>query len=151
MHVRSCVHVPGPEVVPAPHMLFVHVWPLGQLPQLSVPPQPSATRPQVAPACEQVLGVQPDVHTGTGFCGGVGQSLYPNPPAFVNVAANWAQPLSHVVEQQYACDASAQTSWTQYPLALPDGGMQPPEDDVPPLSGPPEQVSSCAHVAVAAC
>jgi hypothetical protein len=25
VHVRSCVHVPGPEVVPDPHLLLVQV------------------------------------------------------------------------------------------------------------------------------
>jgi hypothetical protein len=110
VHVRSWVHVPGPLVVPAPHKLFVQVWPLGQTPQLSVPPQPSDTEPQVARAVEQVFGVQPVEHTATGFCVGVGQSLKPKPAAFVNVAANWAQPLSQVLVQQYACAESEHTS-----------------------------------------
>jgi hypothetical protein len=81
-------------------MLFVQLCPLGHVPQLSVPPQPSETVPQVAPACEQVFGVQPVVQAGTGFCAGVGQSLYAKPAAFVNVAANCAHPLSHCDEQQ---------------------------------------------------
>jgi hypothetical protein len=100
VHVRSCAQVPGPALVPAPHMLFVHVCPLGHVPQLSVPPQPSETLPQVAPACEHVFGVQPEVQAATGFCAGVGQSLYAKPAALVNVAANCAQPLSHFDEQQ---------------------------------------------------
>jgi hypothetical protein len=54
------------------------------------------------------------------------------PAAFVNFAANCAQPLSHVLEQQYACAESAHTSCTQYPLALPDAGMHPPEAVEPP-------------------
>jgi len=102
VHVRSCVHVPGPLVVPAPQTLFVQVWPLGQTPQLSVPPHPSETEPQVASAVEHVLGVHPLVQTATGFCVGVGQSLYENPAALVKVAANCAQPLSHALLQQYA-------------------------------------------------
>jgi hypothetical protein len=88
VHARSCAHVPGPDVVPAPHLLLVHVWPLGHVPQVSVPPQPSGTDPHVAPASEQVVGVQPVEHAATGFCVGVGQSLYANPAARVNVAAN---------------------------------------------------------------
>jgi hypothetical protein len=64
----------------------------------------------------------------------------------VNFAANCAQPLSHVLEQQYACAESAHTSWTQYPFASPDAGMHPPEALEPPKSGPPVHVSSCAHV-----
>jgi hypothetical protein len=137
-------------VVPAPHLLFVHVWPLGQVPHDSVPPQPSETFPQVAPAAAHVFGVHPPLQAATGFCTGVGQSLYWKPAAFVKVAANCAQPLSHVLVQQYAWAASAHTSWTQYPLALPEAGMHPPDAVLPPLSGPPEHVSSCAHV-VSAC
>jgi hypothetical protein len=102
VHVKSCAHVPGPLVVPAPHMLFVQVCPLEHTPQLSVPPQPSDTEPHVASAVEHVFGVQPLVQAATGFCVGVGQSLYVNPAAFVKVAANWAQPLSHALVQQYA-------------------------------------------------
>jgi hypothetical protein len=113
VHVRSCVQAPGPELVPDPHTLFVHVWPLGHVPHVSVPPQPSETEPHVAPAAEHVLGVQPVRHVETGFCVGVGQSLYAKPAARVNVAANWAHPVSHVDEQQYACAESAQTSCTQ--------------------------------------
>jgi hypothetical protein len=92
---------------------LVQVWPLGQVPQLSVPPHPSDTIPQVAPSCEHVFGVHPVEQAGTGFCAGVGQSLYAKPAALVNVAANCAQPLSQVEEQQYACAESAQTSCTQ--------------------------------------
>src|SRR5580658_2927766 len=102
VHVKSWVHVPGPLVVPAPHRLFVHVCPLGHTPQLSVPPQPSDTEPHVASAALHVFGVQPLVQTETGFCVGVGQSLYVNPAALVNVAANCAHPLSHALVQQYA-------------------------------------------------
>ncbi len=94
------MHAPGPLVVPAPQTLFVQVWPLGHTPQLRVPPQPSETEPHVASAVEHVLGVQPLVQTATGFCVGVGQSLYAKPAAFVKVAANCAQPLSHVLVQQ---------------------------------------------------
>jgi hypothetical protein len=75
VHVRSCVQVPGPPVVPAPHTLLVHVWPLVHVPQLRVPPQPSAIAPHVAPTAEHVLGVQPPEHDETGFVVGVGQSL----------------------------------------------------------------------------
>jgi hypothetical protein len=75
VHMRSCAQVPGPPVVPAPHLLFVQVWPLGQVPQLSVPPQPSAIDPQVAPRAEHVFGVQPVEHAETGLAVGVGQSL----------------------------------------------------------------------------
>jgi hypothetical protein len=56
-------------------LLPVQVWPLGHVPQLSVPPQPSDTEPHVAPTAEHVFGVQPVEHTATGFCVGVGQSL----------------------------------------------------------------------------
>jgi hypothetical protein len=97
VQVRSCVHVPGADVVPDPHTLFVHVWPLGQVPQLSVPPQPSETEPHVAPTLEHVFGVHPVEHAETGFCVGVGQSLYWKPAARVKVAANCAHPLSQVV------------------------------------------------------
>ena len=75
VHARSCVHAPGPDVVPAPHLLLVHVWPLGHTPHVSVPPQPSEIDPQVAPASEHVVGVQPVAQAATGFCVGVGQSL----------------------------------------------------------------------------
>jgi hypothetical protein len=75
VQVKSWVHVPGPVLVPAPHLLPVHVCPLGHVPQLSTPPHPSDTMPQVAPTCEQVFGVQPVEHTGAGFWAGVGQSL----------------------------------------------------------------------------
>ena len=75
VHARSWEHVPGPELVPAPHMLFVHVWPLGHVPQLSVPPHPSLTLPHVAPACEHVFGVHPVEQAEIGFWVGVGQSL----------------------------------------------------------------------------
>jgi hypothetical protein len=100
VHVKSCAHEPGPELVPAPHLLPVQVCPLGHTPQLSVPPQPSDTEPHVAPAAEHVFGAHPVEHTGTGFCVGVGQSLYAKPAARVNCAANWAHPLSHVDVQQ---------------------------------------------------
>jgi hypothetical protein len=75
VHVRSCTHDPGPELVPLPHLLPLQVWPLGHVPQLRVPPQPSETEPHVAPTAEQVFGVQPVAHAATGFCVGVGQSL----------------------------------------------------------------------------
>ncbi len=39
------------------HILFVQVWPEAQVPQLSVPPQPSEALPQVNPREEQVAGV----------------------------------------------------------------------------------------------
>jgi hypothetical protein len=101
VQVRSCPHVPGPAEVPEPHTLLVQLCPLGQVPQLKVPPQPSEMIPQVAPLAEQVVGVQvPPGQAATGLSAGVGQSLYPNPAALVNVAANCAQPLSHVLEQQ---------------------------------------------------
>jgi hypothetical protein len=75
VQVRSCAQEPGPEVVPEPHLLFVHVCPLGQVPQSRVPPQPSERAPQVAPFAEHVVGVQPPEHEGTGLAVGVGQSL----------------------------------------------------------------------------
>jgi hypothetical protein len=75
VHVRSCAQVPGPPVVPAPHLLFVHVCPLGQVPQVSVPPHPSPMDPHVAPSAEHVFGVQEPAHADTGFAVGVGQSL----------------------------------------------------------------------------
>jgi hypothetical protein len=100
VHVRSCAHVPGPLVVPAPHTLPVHVWPLVHVPQLRVPPQPSAMVPHVAPSAEHVFGVQPPAQAETGFAVGVGQSSYAKPAAFVNVAANCAHPLSQALEQQ---------------------------------------------------
>jgi hypothetical protein len=75
VQVRSCAHEPGPELVPLPHLLPEQVCPLGQVPQLSVPPQPSDTEPHVAPTAEQVLGVHPVVQAATGFCVGAGQSL----------------------------------------------------------------------------
>ena len=37
---------------------FVQVWPASQVPQVSMPPQPSAMPPQVAPCAAQVVGVQ---------------------------------------------------------------------------------------------
>src|SRR5262249_5064843 len=50
------LHVFG--VHPVPHVCGLppppHVWPAGQLPQSSVPPQPSPIIPQVAPAIAQV-------------------------------------------------------------------------------------------------
>jgi hypothetical protein len=91
-------------------LLLVQVWPLGQVPQVTVPPQPSATVPHVAPAAEHVFGVHPVEQADTGFCTGVGQSLNPKPAARVNVPANCAHPLSQVLVQQYAWAASAQTS-----------------------------------------
>jgi hypothetical protein len=75
VHVRSCAHVPGPPVVPAPHLLFVQVWPLGHVPQLSVPPHPSETAPHVAPTAVHVFGVHDPAQAPTGFAVGVGQSL----------------------------------------------------------------------------
>jgi len=75
VQVRSCAQEPGPEVVPEPHLLFVHVCPFGQVPQSSVPPQPSARAPQVPPCAEHVVGVQPPEHDATGLSVGVGQSL----------------------------------------------------------------------------
>src|SRR5258708_30302919 len=96
VHVRSCPQVPGPEVVPEPLLLFVHVCPLGQVPQLTVPPQPSASAPQVAPWAEHVVGVQLPEHATTGLAVGVGQSFQAKPAALVNCAANCAQPLSQV-------------------------------------------------------
>ncbi len=42
---------------PLTQTLFVHVWPLPQVPQLSVPPQPSPTVPQFLPRLAQVFGV----------------------------------------------------------------------------------------------
>jgi hypothetical protein len=113
VQVRSCEQVPGPPVVPAPHLLWVHVWPLPHVPQLNVPPHPSETVPHVAPSAEQVVGVQPPEHDETGLVVGVGQSSYAKPAALVNFAANCAQPLSHVLVQQYAWAESAHTSWTQ--------------------------------------
>jgi hypothetical protein len=113
VHVKSCPQVPGPEVVPEPHLLFVHVCPLGQVPQLIAPPQPSASAPQVAPCAEHVVGVQLPEHATTGLAVGVGQSFQANPAALVKWAANWAHPLSQVDVQQYACAGSAHTSWTQ--------------------------------------
>jgi len=35
-----------------------HVWPVGQVPQSSVPPQPSGMAPQLSPAAAQVVGTQ---------------------------------------------------------------------------------------------
>lgn len=101
VHVRSCVHELGPGLVPAPHTLPVQVWPLGQVPQVSVPPQPSEIVPQVALCEAHVVGVQvvPE-QAATGFCAGVGQSSKPKPAARVNVAANCAHALSHALEQQ---------------------------------------------------
>jgi hypothetical protein len=75
VHVRSCAHVPGPLVVPAPHLLFVHVCPLVHVPQFSVPPHPSEMDPHVAPSAEHVFGVHEPGHDDTGFAVGVGQSL----------------------------------------------------------------------------
>jgi hypothetical protein len=75
VHVRSCAHVPGPLVVPAPHLLFVHVCPLVHVPQSSVPPHPSEMDPQVAPRAEHVFGVHEPAQADTGFAVGVGQSL----------------------------------------------------------------------------
>jgi hypothetical protein len=82
-------------------LLLVQVWPLGQVPQVKMPPHPSEIEPHVAPKAAQDFGVQePPGHALTGFATGVGQSLYWNPAAFVNVAANWAQPLSQLLLQQ---------------------------------------------------
>jgi hypothetical protein len=133
VQVRSCPQLPGPDVVPEPHLLLVQLCPAGQVPQLRVPPQPSEMMPHVAPCAEQVVGVHvPPGHAATGLSAGVGQSLYENPALRVNVAANCAQPLSQVLLQQYACAELAQTSWTHQPLAFPDAGMQPPDEVVPP-------------------
>lgn len=38
--------------------LLVHAWPVAQLPQDSVPPQPSPTEPQFLPSAEQLVGAQ---------------------------------------------------------------------------------------------
>ena len=46
---------------PLTQTLFVHVWPLPQVPQLSVPPQPSEMLPQFLPWAAQVVGVQESV------------------------------------------------------------------------------------------
>jgi hypothetical protein len=75
VHARSCVQLPGPDEVPAPHLLFVQVCPLEQVPHVRVPPQPSEMDPQVTPAAEHVVGVQPVEQADTGFCVVVGQSL----------------------------------------------------------------------------
>jgi len=48
---------------PLTQTLFVHVWPLPQVPQLSVPPQPSEALPQLNPSEEQVAGVHEPLHT----------------------------------------------------------------------------------------
>ena len=48
---------------PLTQTLFVHVWPLPQVPQVSVPPQPSEALPQLKPSPEQVFGVQGPVLT----------------------------------------------------------------------------------------
>jgi len=42
---------------PLTQTLFVHVWPLPQVPQLNVPPQPSEMLPQFLPCAAQVVGV----------------------------------------------------------------------------------------------
>jgi hypothetical protein len=42
----------------ATHWLLEHVWLLGQVPQLSMPPQPSGAVPQTSPAGQVVAGVQ---------------------------------------------------------------------------------------------
>jgi len=42
---------------PLTQTLFVHVWPPPQVPQLSVPPQPSEILPQFLPCAAQVVGV----------------------------------------------------------------------------------------------
>src|SRR5207247_44176 len=42
---------------PLTQTLFVHVWPLPHVPQVSVPPQPSAMLPQLKPSPEHVFGV----------------------------------------------------------------------------------------------
>jgi hypothetical protein len=101
VQVRSCVHEPGPGLVPMPHLLPLQVWPLGQVPHVSTPPQPSEIVPQVALCAAHVAGVQVvPGHAETGFCAGVGQSSKPKPAERVKVAANCAHPLSHVLEQQ---------------------------------------------------
>src|ERR1700722_1494100 len=45
-----------------PHWLATpappHIWPLAHVPQLSVPPQPSGTEPQLSPRAAHVVGVQ---------------------------------------------------------------------------------------------
>jgi hypothetical protein len=46
-----------------------------QVPQLSVPPHPSAISPHVAPSAEHVFGVHDPEHVETGLAVGVGQSL----------------------------------------------------------------------------
>jgi len=48
---------------PLTQTLFVHVWPLPQVPQLNVPPQPSEALPQLNPSEEQVVGVHEALHT----------------------------------------------------------------------------------------
>jgi hypothetical protein len=48
---------PGP--VPQTHVPLLQVFPLVQVPQESVPPQPLDGEPQVAPSWLQVVGVQP--------------------------------------------------------------------------------------------
>jgi hypothetical protein len=59
VHVRSCAQVPGGLVMPPPHTFAVQVWPLAHVPQLRVPPQPSAMVPHVAPSAEHVCETQP--------------------------------------------------------------------------------------------
>jgi hypothetical protein len=90
-------------LVPTPHLLPLQVWPPGQVPHVSTPPQPSEIVPHVALCAAQVVGVHVvPGQAATGFCAGVGQSSKPKPAVRVKVAANCAQPLSHWLEQQYA-------------------------------------------------
>ncbi len=55
-----------------------HEVPLGQPPQLAMPPQPLLMRPQVAPAAAQMAESEPGVQVGSHLCSAVLQ-LLPEP------------------------------------------------------------------------
>src|SRR5438552_17159088 len=52
----------GVSVVLATHTLLVHVWFAAQVPQVNVPPQPSAIEPQFFPCAAQVVCVHAETH-----------------------------------------------------------------------------------------
>src|SRR2546425_806065 len=86
---------------------MLHTCPLGQVPQLSVPPQPSGTEPQPKPCEAQVIGLQP--HTPT---------VPPPPQMFGAVQVPQSivpQQLSEKTPQLYPCAEHVSG------LQLPDG------------------------------
>ena len=119
------------------------VWPAGQLPQASVPPQPSAMEPQSFPCAAQVVGVhgagpqvRSEVHT------------WPVPQAPQSIVA--PQP-SGIVPHVFPC--AAQVVGLQVDCGVPHALAVPAPPQVCPCGqephsrAPPHPSPACPHVA----